>query len=78
MHSEERPGPRWRWYLLGTAAVAVVALSWMAPEPKGPGPVPVQGIKPISHTPCAQDYVGPGYGTRSVSEVSGPGGGCLR
>ena len=78
MHSEDKAAPRWWWYLLGLSGVAVVILSWMAPEPQTPRPAPVQGIQTISYTQCTQDYIGPGYGTRSVSDVSGPVGGCLR
>jgi hypothetical protein len=88
VHFEDRPGaapppgrrsPGWWWYLLGAAAVAVVVLSWMVPEPHTAGRAPAHGIQPIAHSECAaQNYEPPSYGTRSVNEVSGPGGGCLR
>jgi hypothetical protein len=51
----------------------------MAPEPRTAGRAPAHGIQPIAHSECAaQNYEPPNYGTRSVNEVSGPVGGCLR
>lgn len=71
MTRDDRPAPRIWAYLLGAAAVGVVALSWMAPEPQSPRPTPPQRYESISYSGCAaQDFAPPSYGTRSVSSTS--------
>ena len=55
--------------LLALAGAAVVALSWMAPEPAPQGSVPEVGYQHTSYSQCAQDVAPPNYGTRSVSDI---------
>ena len=50
------------------AAVAVVTLSWMVPEPENQRPNSTQPVEHISYTRCAPQYVAPpSYGTRALA-----------
>lgn len=61
-------------YLMGAAAVVVVILSWMVPEPpQQPGLE--HRVEPIAYTACA-DQAPPNYGTRALSNSLE--GGCTR
>lgn len=61
-------------YLMGAAAVVVVILSWMVPEPQQQ-PGPQRRVEPIAYTACAEQAP-PNYGTRALSSTLE--GGCTR
>ena len=59
---------------MGAAALVVVILSWMVPEPKQQ-PATQRRIDPISYTACAEQAP-PNYGTRALNSTLEDG--CTR
>jgi hypothetical protein len=59
---------RVRIAVLSLLAVAVVALSWLAPEPESPPPVSTRPVENISYQHCAPEFrAAPNYGTRALT-----------
>ena len=60
---------RWvRIIVLSSLAVAVVALSWLAPEPESPPPASTRPVENISYQQCAPEFwAAPNYGTRALT-----------
>ncbi len=60
-------GRRIRIAALSSAAVAMVALSWLVPEPESPRPASTRPIDNVSYLQCAPQFAAaPNYGTRAL------------
>lgn len=54
--------------MLSLLAVAVVALSWLAPEPESTPPALTRPVENISYQQCAPEFwAAPNYGTRALT-----------
>lgn len=59
---------RLRIAVLSSLAVAIVALSWLAPEPELPPPPSTRPMENVSYQQCAPEFLAaPNYGTRALT-----------
>lgn len=63
-------GRRIRIAALSSAAVAVVALSWLVPEPDSTRPASTRPVDNVSYLQCAPQFAAaPNYGTRALGNA---------